>query len=38
MKVQDLIESGIGVNITLTPKELIEVIDYVVEKNKEEIL
>lgn len=34
MKVQDLIDSGIGVHITLTPKELIEVIDYVVEKTK----
>ena len=36
MQVQDLIESGIGVNVTLTPKELIEVIDYVVEKTKSE--
>lgn len=37
MQVQDLIESGIGVNVTLTPKELIEVIDYVVEKSKSEL-
>lgn len=37
MELQDLIESGIGVNITLTPKELIEVINYVVEKSKMEL-
>lgn len=37
MQVQDLIESGIGVNVTLTPKELIEVIDYVVERTKSEL-
>ena len=37
MKVEDLIESGIGLNVTITTKELIEVIDYVVEKSKSEL-
>jgi hypothetical protein len=37
MTIENLIESGVNVNVTLTPKELIEVIDYVVQKTKTEL-
>ena len=37
MTIENLIESGVNVNVTLTPKELIEVIDYVVLKTKTEL-
>lgn len=37
MSIENLIESGVNVNVTLTPKELIEVIDYVVQKTKMEL-
>ena len=37
MNLENLIESGVNVNITLTPKQLIEVIDYVVQKTKTEL-
>ena len=37
MSIENLIESGVNVNVTLTPKELIEVIDYVVQKTKTEL-
>jgi len=36
MNVITLIESGVGINVTLTPEQLIEVIDYVVQKTKNE--
>jgi hypothetical protein len=37
MSIENLIESGVNVNVTLSPKELIEVIDYVVQKTKTEL-
>lgn len=37
MEIQKLIESGVNLNITLTPTELVEVIDYVVKKVKMEM-
>lgn len=37
MSIEKLIESGVNVNVTLTPTELVEVIDYVVKKVKMEM-
>lgn len=37
MNVLNLLESGVNLNITLTPKELIEVINHLVEKTKMEL-
>ena len=37
MSIENLIESGLNVNITLSPTELVEVIDYVVKKVKLEM-
>lgn len=37
MSIEKLIESGVNVNVTLTPTELVEVIDYVVKKVKLEM-
>ena len=37
MEIEKLIERGVNINITLTPKELVEVIDYVVNRVKLEM-
>jgi len=37
MNIENLIASGVSVSVTLTPKELVEVIDYVVGKTKVEL-
>jgi len=37
MNIEKLIERGLGVTITLTSEQLIEVIDYVVEKTRIEL-
>lgn len=34
MNLEQIIESGWNVNVTLTPAELVEVIDYVIQKTK----
>lgn len=36
MNIVDLIKNGVNVNVTLTPEELVDVIDYVIQKTKNE--